>query len=365
MAKKPGEKSRLFTASLMRWEKKNTRTMPWKGEKDPYKIWLSEIILQQTRVEQGKPYYERFIRQYPTATDLAKADEREVFRLWQGLGYYNRCKNMLAAAKKIMNEHRGRFPDTYEQILDLPGVGEYTAAAIASFAFGLPYAVADGNVQRVLARYFGIEKEINSTAGKKFFRALAQHVLEEKKPAVWNQAIMDFGATVCTPQKPDCGICPLQKDCFAFQHKMISRLPVKITRTKPSNRYFTYILLSWGGKTYIHKRSGGDIWQNLYEFPLVEESGFTEIRQFFKKKVVQSLLKGNSTKNLLPSGTYKQQLTHQTIYARFLHVKISKAFSGGGEKGFFPVAMSDLDQYPFPKIILQYISGIDSLKILK
>lgn len=365
MSKIPGGKSRLFTASLMRWEKKNTRTMPWKGERDPYKIWLSEIILQQTRVEQGKPYYEHFIRRYPTVADLAEADEREVFRLWQGLGYYNRCKNMLAAAKKIMNEHQGRFPCTYEQILNLPGVGEYTAAAIASFAFGLPYAVADGNVQRVLARYFGIEKEINSASGKKLFGALAQHVLEEKKPAIWNQAIMDFGATVCVPQKPDCRICPLQKDCFAFQHKMTSRLPVKITRAKPSNRYFTYILLSWRDKLYIHKRSGGDIWQNLYEFPLVEESRFTETKQFFRKKIVQSLLKDNSTKDPLPSRIYKQQLTHQTIYARFLHVKISKAFSGGREKGFFPVAVNDLDQYPLPKIILQHLSDIDSLKILK
>lgn len=365
MIKDQAKKNHLFTRTLMLWEKKNTRTMPWKGEKDPYKIWLSEIILQQTRVEQGKPYYERFIQKYPTATDLAKAEEQEVFRLWQGLGYYNRCKNMLSAAKKIVHEYQGKFPGVYEQILALPGVGEYTAAAIASFAFGLPYAVVDGNVQRVLARFFGIQEAVNNSLGKKIFAALAQEVLEKKNPAVWNQAIMDFGATVCTPQKPDCMICPLQKDCFAFQQKMVSRLPAKTIRTKVTKRYFTYIVMSWRHQVYIHKRSGQDIWQNLYEFPLFEENEFSEISDFLQKKSVHHLLHEHPTNRFPSLRIYKQPLTHQTIYARFLHIKTTKTLSKNIQNDFFSVSIGELERYAFPKIILEYMIETNFLKNLK
>ncbi|TAM94689.1 MAG: A/G-specific adenine glycosylase [Chitinophagaceae bacterium] len=361
------KKNHLFTRTLLRWEKKNTRAMPWKGEKDPYKIWLSEIILQQTRVEQGKPYYERFIQKYPTVTDLAKAEEQEVFRLWQGLGYYNRCKNMLAAAHKIVIEHQGKFPGIYEHILALPGVGEYTAAAIASFAFGLPYAVVDGNVQRVLARFFGIREAVNNGRGKKIFASLAQEVLEKKNPAVWNQAIMDFGATVCTPQKPDCTTCLLQKDCFAFQQKMVNRLPIKTIRAKVIKRYFTYVVISGRGKVYIHKRSGQDIWQNLYEFPLFEENEFSEISEFLQKKAVHDLLHENSTKCFPSFRIYKQPLTHQIIYARFLHIKIktSQTLPKNIQNDFFPVSTGELKRYAFPKIILEYMIDTNFMKNLK
>ncbi|MGH2645022.1 MAG: A/G-specific adenine glycosylase, partial [Chitinophagaceae bacterium] len=340
-------------------------SMPWKGEKDPYKIWLSEIILQQTRVEQGKPYYERFIQKYPTIADLANANEREVFRLWQGLGYYNRCKNMLTAAEKIMKEHHGKFPNTYEKIIELPGVGEYTAAAISSFAFGLPHAVVDGNVQRVLARYFCIKKAVNSGEGKKIFANLAQDVLEKKNPAIWNQSIMNFGATACTPQKPDCLHCPLQKGCDSFQQNLVFQLPVKISKVKISKRYFSYIVLSGHGKLYIHKRSDEDIWQNLHEFLLFEEREFSEIKQFLQKKSVQCLLEKDSTKRSQHLKIYKQQLTHQTIYARFFPIKITKAFSEKVLKGFFPIPVNNLEQYAFPKIILQYLSETEFLKNLK
>lgn len=361
------KKNQLFTRTLMLWEKKNTRAMPWKGEKDPYKIWLSEIILQQTRVEQGKPYYERFIQRYPTIAHLAKADEQEVFRLWQGLGYYNRCKNMLAAAHKIANEYQGKFPDTYEQILALPGVGEYTAAAIASFAFGLPYAVVDGNVLRVLARFFGIREAVNSSSAKKIFAALAQEVLEKKNPAIWNQAIMDFGATVCTPQRPGCSTCPLQKSCFAFQQNMVNLLPIKTIKAKVIKRYFTYIVLSWRRRVYIHKRSGQDIWQNLYEFPLFEENEFSAVSEFMQKKSVRSLLPEHSTKHVPPLRTYRQQLTHQTIYARFLPVKIKtgRSLPKNIPNDFSPVSTGELEGYAFPKIILEYMNETNFLKNLK
>lgn len=271
---------------------------------------------------------------------------------------------MLAAAKKIVDEHHGNFPGTYEQILELKGIGEYTAAAIASFAFNLPYAVVDGNVQRVLARFFGIREVANTSSGKKIFAALAQEVLEKKNPAIWNQAIMDFGATVCTPQKPDCMICPLRKSCFALQQKMVSQLPAKAVKAKIVKRYFTYIILSWRGKVYIHKRSDKDIWQNLYEFPLFEEHEFEEIKQLMQKNIVHGLLPEGSTKYFFPLKVYKQQLTHQTIYARFVCVKISKPLPKKIQKDFLAVSIGNLGQYAFPKIILQYTSEKDFLKNL-
>ncbi|HEY0272663.1 MAG TPA: A/G-specific adenine glycosylase, partial [Chitinophaga sp.] len=244
--------------------------MPWKGEKDPYRIWLSEIILQQTRVEQGWPYYERFVQAYPTITHLARAADDEVFRLWQGLGYYARCRNMLAAAREIAHTFHGRFPNTYESILALPGIGAYTAAAIASFAFGLPHAVLDGNVYRVLARYFGIQTPSDSTEGKKEFTQLAGELLDKTQAAAYNQAIMDFGAVVCKPQLPECNTCPLSPQCVALHTGQAYRLPVKTKKLVIRQRFFYYMILIYNKQVYIRKRVEKDIWQNLHEFILVE-----------------------------------------------------------------------------------------------
>ncbi|HEX5553433.1 MAG TPA: A/G-specific adenine glycosylase [Chitinophagaceae bacterium] len=359
-------KKQAFTFKLMRWGKHNDRKMPWKGERDPYKIWLSEIILQQTRVEQGMPYYERFVERYPTVGDLAGASDQEVFRMWQGLGYYNRCKNMLKAAREVCKTYGGLFPDTYNRILELPGIGEYTASAIASFAYHLSHAVVDGNVQRVLARFFGIQEAVNSPAGKKHFATLAREVLDESDPAAYNQAIMDFGATVCTPQRPACGDCPLQKECFAKQHQLTGTLPVKIPKAKPRTRYFSYVVVCYRGKTsletYLHKRDSGDIWQNLHEFTLCEDEKFSDEKALLTETPVGLWLKGNPVGSLKWSKTYRQQLTHQVINARFLRIDLQKPVSAGLRGDYFPVPADRLNEYAFPRIIVRYLQDAKLLK---
>ncbi len=228
----------------MLWHRnQNRRSMPWKGEPDPYRIWLSEIILQQTRVEQGTAYYEKFILGFPTIRELALAPEKEVFKYWEGLGYYSRCRNLIATAKKIIEEYNGRFPSSYSEILALPGVGPYTAAAIASFAFSLPFAVVDGNVERVLSRYFGISTPTQSAAGKKLYNAIASDLLDKDHPALYNQAIMDFGATVCKPRNPLCDQCVHSENCQAFQHRWVNKLPIKKSVAPPRKKRWYYIIL--------------------------------------------------------------------------------------------------------------------------
>src|SRR3954471_2181765 len=264
-------KQQQFTCQLMQWNKEeNTRFLPWKGEQDPYKIWLSEVILQQTRAEQGLPYYQAFIQKYPSIDNLAQAPDSEVFKLWEGLGYYSRCKNLLATARHIMNALGGKFPDNYENILSLKGIGPYIAAAISSFAFNLPHAVVDGNVFRVLARCFGIFTPTDSTEGKKVFSELALQLLDKARPALYNQAIMDFGATICKPVNPLCSQCPEQNICAAYLNGTINELPVKEKKLQKKMRWFTYFIFNVGDKTLVHQRNTKDIWQNLYEFYLVE-----------------------------------------------------------------------------------------------
>ena len=248
-----------FSHFLLKWNKKlNDRQMPWKGEKDPYKIWLSEIILQQTRVDQGLNYYNKFIEKYPSVQLLAAAPDNEVYKLWEGLGYYNRCKNLLETARFISVKQDGEFPDKYENILSLKGVGTYTAAAISSFAFNLPHAVVDGNVFRVLARIFGIKKAIDASEGKKYFAKLASELLHKKLPGIYNQALMDFGAVVCKPVNPNCKKCVFKNNCYAFQNDMIRELPFKDKKIKVRNRWFYYIILEYRKKVYIKQRTSDD-----------------------------------------------------------------------------------------------------------
>ncbi len=257
--------NKYFTKQLTAWhETDNDRNLPWKSEQDPYKIWLSEVILQQTRALQGLPYYMRFTEAYPTVKNMAAANDDDAFRLWQGLGYYNRCKNMLNTARYISSELNGKFPDTYDGLLALKGIGPYTASAIASFAYGLPNAVVDGNVYRVLARYFGIEEAIDTTSGKKIFAELAQQLLNKNGSAAYNQAIMDLGATVCTPRNPTCSACPLHKKCIAYEQGLTGLLPIKSKKTAVKTRYFNYLLLQWKDMLWIHKRTGNDICQSLH-----------------------------------------------------------------------------------------------------
>lgn len=346
--------SKKMTRQLLRWFATHHRPMPWKGEKDPYLIWLSEIILQQTRVAQGLPYFERFKKAYPTINDLAAAPEDEVFKLWEGLGYYSRARNLHATAKHISNDMDGKFPDTHEEILKLKGVGPYTAAAIASFAYELPYAVLDGNVFRVLARYFGIQTPIDSTAGRKAFAKLAQQLLDKKRPADYNQAIMDFGATLCVPKNPDCEKCPFQEDCVAYRDELIGQLPVKEKKLKKRTRYFQYLIFNLNDQIWIRKRTGKDIWQGLYDFPLIETTELINKGKLLKHKTFLDWTKKNEVTIERVSRPFSQQLTHQKIHSVFFELQLAHM-----PEDFLAdwqiITRSNLTDYAFPRIIDLYL----------
>ena len=287
--------------------------MPWKGEKDPYKIWLSEIILQQTRVEQGLDYYHRFIEKFPDVHKLAKAKDQVIFKLWEGLGYYTRCRNLIAAARYISKELKGKFPSTYEEINALKGVGPYTASAISSFAFNLPHAVVDGNVFRVLSRVFGIAKPIDSTEGKKYFTQLANDLLDKKQPGIYNQAIMDFGAVVCKPAAPLCSGCVFNKTCFAFLNKKVNELPVKEKKISIKKRWFYYLVIEQENEIAIRQRTGKDIWNQLYEFPMMEKERETSIEAILQEAEKLGWLSKKKYEMVAISPLFKQQLSHQLI----------------------------------------------------
>ena len=342
-----------FTKMLLRWNDiENNRPMPWKGEKDPYKIWLSEIILQQTRVEQGWDYYNRFVKTFPTIDKLATAPETKVFKLWEGLGYYTRCKNLIATAKIITKEYKGKFPDKYQDILNLKGIGPYTAAAIASFAFDLPYAVLDGNVFRVLSRFFGDNTAIDSTAGKKLFAALANELLDSKQSGIYNQALMDFGAVVCKPKLPACAACPLKSKCVANLKEMVEILPVKEKKIAQKNRWFYYVVAEFEDKILIRKREAGDIWENLYEFILEEKPKSLEIDELKKLSGLKNLPGKNAFTVEWVSKMYQQKLTHQTIYGQFVKIKLRQQPM---LEGYQLVSKKKLSTLPFPKFITTYL----------
>ena len=345
------KKEAFFTRSLLKWDKElNLRLMPWKGEKDPYKIWLSEIILQQTRVEQGWAYYDRFLKKYPTIKKLALAPEKDVFKLWEGLGYYTRCKNLIATAKYISKELKGKFPDDYESILKLKGVGPYTAAAISSFAFNLPHAVVDGNVIRVLSRYFGIKKTIDNNEGKHFFFDLANTLIEKETPGLYNQAIMDFGATICKPQLPLCSQCVLSDKCEALSQDKVAEYPVKSKKLIKRHRWFYYIIAERKGNFLVRKRIEKDIWQNLYEFILIESEKQLSAKEIYALSAFKNIA-GKEADLIHISKTYKQQLTHQTIHGFFIHVKLKKASL---PEGYQSVEKQALLLLPFPRFISGY-----------
>lgn len=312
----------FFRKKLYIWAAENPRPMPWKGERDPYKIWLSEIILQQTRVEQGWPYYEKFIAKYPTVRSLADASEDEVLKLWEGLGYYTRARNMHAAARHIAYSMNGIFPASYEDIRSLKGVGDYTAAAIASFAFNLPHAVLDGNVYRVLSRFFAIDTPTDLPAAKKQFAALAYEVLDPALPAAYNQALMDFGALCCTPVQPRCALCPLGEKCLAFLENRVDELPVRIKKIKRRKRFFLYLKISQAGHTFLRKRSASDIWQGLYEFPMYEVGTAEDLtlaalmQRYFSAGLPDGAVWGKV------SPHFQQILTHQGVVAAFIELHL-------------------------------------------
>lgn len=339
-----------ISEKLLVWYKVNKRDLPWRNINDPYKIWLSEIILQQTQVIQGLNYYLKFVENFPTVTDLANAPEDLVMRLWQGLGYYSRARNLHSAAKFIQNSHKGIFPKTYDEIKELKGVGDYTAAAVASFAFKLPHAVVDGNVYRVLARLFNVETPINTTQGKKEFQLIAEEILNIKKPDLHNSAIMEFGALFCKPQNPKCDVCPLQVHCLAFKNKTVSLLPVKINKVKIRNRYFNYIIFNYKEYVYLSKRSEKDIWQNLYEFFLIESSEMVNEDEILGNGELKKL----NTKFFLKNKTIlpKHILSHQHLFATFYELELESPIK---LKGFIKIRRTELKNYGMPQLIIKYL----------
>lgn len=350
-----------LSARLIKWYNVNKRDLPWRHEKDAYKIWLSEIILQQTQVVQGLAYYYRFTKNYPTIKHLAKANEDEVLKLWQGLGYYSRARNLLQTAKTVVTEFGGKFPGNYLDIRKLKGIGDYTAAAIASFAFGLPHAVVDGNVYRLLSRVFGIETPIDSTIGKKQFFELANALLDIKQPHIHNQAIMEFGSQYCKPKNPDCANCPLNTQCFAFKHSKVDQLPVKAKKTKVKKRYFTYlVIIDSKNQILIRRREQNDIWKGLYEFLLIESKTPLSTEKLINTQQFKDNC-GLGANIVSTSKLYKHVLSHQLLQAKFYIVRL-KAFKNG--TGFVKTDLNKLKLFAWPRLIDVFINDGDIKEIL-
>ena len=349
-----------FATKLEQWYDANGRDLPWRRTSDPYLIMLSEFILQQTQIAQGMSYYLRFAERFPTAGSLANASEEEVMRLWQGLGYYSRARHLHAAAKEIAKA--GQFPKDYAFVRALPGVGDYTAAAIMSLAFGEPFAVLDGNVQRVLSRHFGINEPVDTTQGKKLLRALADEMLDPVHPALYNQAIMDFGALCCKPTSPLCNTCPLAETCQALQEHAVDRLPIKSKRTAIRDRYLTYIYIrTEDGHTFLHRRGSGDIWHGLFEFPMIESDAPLTMEEVEQQLNCQ--LSIINCQLQLVACDVRHQLTHQRLHADFYRLTLSSGARGKGQRAdsenncqlsivnYQLVKESDLDRYALPRLL--------------
>jgi len=332
-----------FSGQIYTWYEIYKRDLPWRNTKDAYKIWLSEIILQQTRVAQGINITEAF----PTVKHLAGADEHEVLKIWQGLGYYSRARNLHAAAKQIVQSHHSVFPDTYEKIIQLKGVGPYTAAAVASIAFNRPYPTVDGNIYRILARYFGINTPINSNEGKKQFQKLAEELMTESNPGNHNQALMEFGALQCIPKSPDCVNCPLVESCYAFQNNLVEQLPVKLNKTKQQKRFFYYFLIEKEESVFLEKRTGNDIWKNLYQFPLMESEQELNDEELLKKGI--PYINNNNCTILKISSTKKHVLSHRIIFAKLIYVRVEANVNITSP--LIQVNKKDISKFAVPRLV--------------
>lgn len=343
-----------FTKILTSWYSGNKRTLPWRSTKNPYHIWLSEIIMQQTQIKQGLPYYEAFVSHFPSVFDLANANEEVILKLWQGLGYYSRARNLHTSAKYIVHELNGQFPSNYSQLLKLKGVGDYTASAIASICFDEPTAVVDGNVYRVLSRYFGIDTPINSTQGIKEFKALATTLIDPKNPGDYNQAIMEFGATQCKPKNPDCHVCPLKDSCVALQNNSIAELPVKLKKTKVTKKHFNFLVLISSDKTIaFEKRASKGIWQNLYQFPLIETESELSSEAFKTHPKVSSYFKDMEFDySLYNTSELVHKLSHQHLYTKFWIIEVVDLPVNG-------IPISELKTYPTPILISNFIDEFE------
>lgn len=345
-----------FSSVIIAWYKKNKRDLPWRNTSDPYKIWLSEIILQQTRVDQGMAYYIKFVDEFPTIKDLALASDEKILSLWQGLGYYSRARNLHTTAKVISEKFDGKFPNTFNEIKSLKGIGDYTAAAISSFAYNLPHAVLDGNVFRVLSRYFKIDTPIDSSAAKKEFGELANQLLNKKNPALFNQAIMEFGALQCVPNNPNCLECPLKDSCLAFNSNEVQKYPLKSKKLFKKSRFINYLIIDYKGKNVLKKRIEKDIWQNLYDYPLLETDGEKDLIEM--KLLIENhpIIKDSPWDLISVSKLFKHVLSHRDIFTRFYHIRISKK----------PILIEnqilcepdDFINYGMPRVITRYLEGV-------
>ena len=342
-----------FISEVIEWYNLNKRDLPWRNTTDPYVIWLSEIILQQTRVDQGLPYFYRFAEKYPSVSDFAAASEDEILNLWQGLGYYSRGRNMYQTAQMVMEDHAGYFPKKYDELIKLKGIGEYTAAAISSFSANEAKAVVDGNVFRVLARYFGVDEPINSSKAKKLFTTLANDVIDPTNPAISNQALMEFGALHCKPQNPLCQTCPVQLGCYGYKNMLVDKLPVKLKKVAVRNRFFNYIVLINDQKLLMNKRGPNDIWQNLHELPLFETESYqdasyivneAEFRKRFGKVEISSV-----------EGPIKHLLSHQKIHAQFIVITQVDSGQVFKEEGWFFTDLTNLEKLAQPKLIFAFL----------
>lgn len=339
---------------LLKWYDLNKRDLPWRKSRDPYKIWLSEVILQQTRVSQGWDYYMRFVETFPTVKDLAEADEDKVLKLWQGLGYYSRARNLHYAAKEIQTKYNGVFPTEYKDVLSLKGIGDYTAAAITSIAYDLPHATVDGNVYRVLSRVFGVDTPIDSTLGKKIFAELAQELLDEKNPGIHNQAVMELGALQCVPVSPDCTICPLVDMCVAYAEQTVSKLPVKQGKVKTRKRYFNYLDIRLKESLYLSKRGGGDIWEGLYELPLLEFDEPLELEQLVNSEEFARLFDGVEIKSIAQRmKDVKHILSHQHLSANFYQIEIDTELHQTNNR-LRLVSLDNLHDYAVSRLVDRY-----------
>lgn len=344
----------IFSKTLIHWYLQNNRNLPWRETKNPYSIWLSEIIMQQTRVAQGMPYYLKFISEFPSVFELANAPEQKVLKLWQGLGYYSRARNLHFAAKQVVNDFEGNFPQTYKDILKLKGVGDYTASAISSICFDEPNAVVDGNVYRVLSRYFNVETPINSTKGIKEFKKLAQELIDEKNPGTYNQAIMEFGALHCKPQNPLCNTCPFSSSCLALQKSRIKELPVKEKKLKIKKRYFNYLVgLDKQGKTILNERINKGIWRGLFEFPLVETDSLVNEDFIIQSEEFIKTFSKKATLSLYNEKEIVHKLSHQHLYTRFWIVEDITHRKGA-------ILWSKIEEFPVPILISNFIKSFSS-----
>lgn len=347
-----------ITERLLSWYESHGRKLPWRETRDPYRIWISEIILQQTRIAQGGDYYLRFIARFPTIQSLAEADEEEVLKLWQGLGYYSRARNLHAAARQIMDHFKGSFPTDHANIRSLRGVGDYTAAAISSIVFHEPYAVVDGNVQRVIARLFAIETSLQRSVGKKRVAAIAQSLIARDDPGAYNQAIMDFGALVCTPRQPRCSECVLQELCTAYGGGRVDQFPVNDRKIAIRKRHLHYLHICHNDATFLQKRQQPDIWKNLYEFPLIETQHETDLSRLQQRAEFKALFDQTAAFTIDHSRSMKHQLTHQLIIAHFYRITLPDHDSFPTPAGCIRINHAHLTRYPVSRLTDKYMATI-------